>query len=190
MDRLLKFFFEIGTLRKIARAHRQNLLTDDLSDNIASHSYRVAIIAYFLALKEKANVEKVVTMALFHDIGETRSGDQTWTHKRYVHVYEDEILEDQLKGLTSQDKLYKLMLEYQERKTKEAKIAKDADILDQLLLLREYIAQGNQIAPRWLYSKGALKRLYSKTAKDIANKLYEIENPEFWAFSIATDKRR
>jgi len=44
-----RFFLEVGSLRKLARSHRQTLLTDDLSDNIASHSYRVVVIAYMLA---------------------------------------------------------------------------------------------------------------------------------------------
>lgn len=33
LNKLAGFFYEIGTLRKIARSHRQGLLTDDLSDN-------------------------------------------------------------------------------------------------------------------------------------------------------------
>lgn len=51
--KLISFFFEIGTLRKILRSYRQTLLTDDLSDNIASHSYRVSMIGWFLAMAEK-----------------------------------------------------------------------------------------------------------------------------------------
>ena len=50
--KIVNFLFEIGTLRKIPRAHQQVLLTQDLSDNIASHSYRVAMIAWFLAKME------------------------------------------------------------------------------------------------------------------------------------------
>ena len=76
LKKLSLFFYEIGTLRFIGRNHRQTLLTNDISDNIASHSYRVSVIAYFLAKLAKANVKKTVTMALFHDIAETRSGDQ------------------------------------------------------------------------------------------------------------------
>ena len=73
---LAHFLYEIGTLRKIARAHRQTLLTDDLSDNISSHSYRVTIIGWMLAETEKADINKVIKMCLLHDLAESRSNDQ------------------------------------------------------------------------------------------------------------------
>ena len=46
---IANFLFEAGTMRKILRMHRQALLTDDMSDNISTHSFRVVIIGYFLA---------------------------------------------------------------------------------------------------------------------------------------------
>src|SRR3989304_1489360 len=67
---LASFFFELGTLRKILRSHRQTLLTDDLSDNIASHSFRVTLIGWFLAKLEQADPYKVLLMCLFHDFSE------------------------------------------------------------------------------------------------------------------------
>jgi putative hydrolase of HD superfamily len=73
MSSLAKFLFEVGSLRKIARSHRQKFLTDDLSDNIASHSFRVIHIGYLLAKMEKADVSKVMLMCLYHDVGESRS---------------------------------------------------------------------------------------------------------------------
>jgi len=42
--RIASFLFEIGTMRKLIRMHRQALLTDDISDSIASHSYRATEI--------------------------------------------------------------------------------------------------------------------------------------------------
>jgi putative hydrolase of HD superfamily len=71
-----EFLFEVGTLRKTIRAHRQTLLTDDSSDNIASHSFRVIWIGWILSKMEKADPYKVLLMCLAHDTGETRSGDQ------------------------------------------------------------------------------------------------------------------
>src|SRR5690554_5356596 len=107
MKKIVDFLFEIGSLKKIARSHRQSFLTDDLSDNISSHSHRVSVIGYFLAKSEGANIEKVLTMCVFHDVGEARSGDQTWVHKKYVKVFEDEILNDQLKDITKDNSLFK-----------------------------------------------------------------------------------
>ena len=51
-----------------------------------------------------------------------------YVNKRYVKVYEEEILKEQLKGLTENDSLLEIVQEYEERKSKEAKLVKDADL--------------------------------------------------------------
>ena len=89
--KIVDFLFEMGTMRKLPRMHRQTLLTDDISDTIAAHSYRVALIGWFLAKMEKADPYKVVMMCLSHDMAEVRSGDHNYVHKRYVKIFEDEI---------------------------------------------------------------------------------------------------
>lgn len=183
------FAFEIGTLRKLARAHRQTLLTDDLSDNIASHSFRVATIGWLLAQKEKADPYKVTTMCLFHDVPETRSGDQNWVHKKYVKVFEDEIIKDQIKDLPGSNELGKIINEYQERKTIEAKIAKDADLIDQILLLKEYDWQGNKEATVWLKGHQQYDRISTKSAKSLAKEIIK-QKPHSWWNNIWTSNRR
>lgn len=186
---LTNFSFELGTLRKVARAHRQTLLTNDLTDNIASHSFRVSLIGYFLAKQEKANPEKVIKMCLIHDLEESRSGDQNWVNKRYVKVFEEEIREGQLSSLPFSSELLSLSKEYQERKTPEAKIAKDADLLDQILLLCEYRWQGNREAEDWLVGGEQEKMMFSKTAKKIAKTAIN-STPHDWWNDLWTNKRR
>src|SRR3990167_9279189 len=141
--RIANFLFEIGTMRKLPRMHRQTLLTNDDSDTIASHSYRVALIAWILAKEEGADPYKTVMMALLHDMAEARTGDHNCVHKRYIKIFEDEINKDQLGTLPYSD-LEKLVEEYRERKSIESVVAKHADMLDQILLLREYEWQGNK----------------------------------------------
>lgn len=194
-NRLASFLFEIGTIRKIPRGHMQTLLTNDLSDNIASHSYRVSMIGWFLAHIEQADPYKVLSMCIFHDTGEARSGDQNWVHKRYVKVFEDEIMQDQYKGLPGEAELTILGNEYKKRQSKEAIIAKDADLIDQLLLVKEYIWQGNKEAASWLINNKGRKEnthiamLKTKTAKMIAQKIIS-QNPGDWWKNVWTEKRR
>ena len=182
--RIAKFLFEVGTMRKLVRMHRQVLLTDDLSDSIATHSYRVSLIGWFLAKEEKADPYKTVMMCLLHDLGEIRSGDHNWVHKRYVKVFDEEINKEQLGDLPYKD-LKKIVDEYTGRKTKEAILAKDSDLLDQILLLREYEWQGNKEASIWLHGKGKkkmneqLKKLKSASARRLGAAIYK-ENPSDW----------
>ena len=190
---LVAFLFEIGNLRKVIRAHQQTLLSFDLSDTIASHSFRVALIGYFLASQLKTDANKVLKMCLLHDLEETRSSDHNWVHKRYVKVFEEEIMEDQLKNLPTSQELLKISKEYQKRKTLEAKIAKDADLLDEIFLLREYVWQGNKEAKEWL-KEGSQKSqqeklMFTNLAKQIAKEAKK-QDPSFWWENIWTPKRR
>ncbi|MDO8436231.1 MAG: HD domain-containing protein [bacterium] len=186
---LVSFFFEVGNLRRVAREHQQMLLFQDSTDNIASHSFRTTIIGYFLAKELKADADKVIKMCLLHDIEEVRSGDHNWVHKRYVKVYEDEIRKEQLQNLVHAEELLKFSKEYEERKTLEAKIAKDADLLDECFLLNEYIWQGSKEASEWLKNNEQEKRMFTDLAKQIAKEAKNQE-PSFWWKQLWTPNRR
>lgn len=193
ITRAAQFLFEVGTMRKVARMHRQVLFTDDLSDNIATHSFRVAFIGFILAKMEGADWQKVVMMCLLHDTGESRTNDHNWIHKRYVAEAEGQILAEQLSSLPFPE-LAELACEYAERQTKEAIVAKDADVLDQVLLLREYEWQGNKEAAIWLV--GQRKRPYAyldyavtESAKTLGREIYD-QDPSSWWRDLYTRQRR
>jgi putative hydrolase of HD superfamily len=187
--KLVSFFYEIGNLRKVIRAHQQVLLSNDLTDTIAAHSFRVAMIGYFLAKELKADENKVVKMCLLHDLEESRSMDHHWVSKKYVKVFKDEIIEDQLKSHPHSQELVELSKEYKERKTLEAKITKDADLLDEILLLREYAWQGNKEAKQWLKNKTHEKLMSTKLAKEIASEIRK-QPPSLWWKNFWTSKSR
>ncbi len=189
------FLYEVGTMRKLPRMHRQTLLTDDMSDNIATHSYRVAMIGWFLAKQEGADLNKVTMMCLLHDMGEVRTGDHNWIHKRYVKIFDEQIVKEQLGTLPFKE-LEEFAQEYEKRDSKEAMIAKDADIIDQILLLREYEWQGNEEAKKWLYkgdTKGGkgnhISRLKFQSSKDLAKEIYK-QDPSAWWQDLWTSKNR
>ncbi len=193
-EKIVNFLYEVGTMRKLMRVHRQVLLTDDMSDSIASHSYRVALISWFLAKEEGADPYKTVMMCLLHDVGEARSNDHNWVHKKYVKVFEDEIEADQL-GSLPYDDLKKFTDEYHVRESKEAILAKEADTLDQILLLREYEWAGNKEASLWLHGREDIKvnkqleKLTTETGKRIGQAMYDV-NPSDWWVTLATSKNR
>jgi len=194
IKKLIAFFYEIGTLRKVMRSHRQVLLTDDLSDNIASHSFRVALIGYFLAKELAADANKVIKMCLLHDLEETRIGDQNWIHKKYIKIFDDEIRQEQLGNIPHHQELLALSKEFEDRQSLEAKITKDADLLDQVLLLREYQWQGNKEALDWLNldsPKGNQqeRRMSTSLAKEFAEEIKR-QNPSVWWAKLWRGERR
>lgn len=193
-ESIARFLYEIGTMRKLPRMHRQTLLTEDVSDNIASHSYRTTFIGWHLAKIEHADPYKVVMMCLLHDTAEARSGDHNWVHKRYVKIFEDEIAQDQLGALPFND-LIDIREEYETRESKESIIAKDADLLDQILLLKEYEWQGNREAVVWLKGKSGedenrqVLNLRTEGARSLAKAIFN-EDPSSWWNDVWTPKNR
>lgn len=187
---LANFIFEISTLRKTARSHRQTLLTDDLSDNISSHSNQVTVIGIFLAEIEGAKIERVVCMCASHDWPETRSGDHNWIHKIYTQIDTERIIADQF--LLHQSKFMQgIIAEYEERKTLESIIAKDADTIAQAVLLREYAMQGNKEALAWLEGKSNkgpyawADRCKLDSAKELCKVIYDVNPSDWWKSSYA-----
>lgn len=176
-------------MRTIIRSHRQVLLTNDLSDSIASHSFRVTIIGWFLAKMERADANKVLMMCLFHDVNEARSNDHNWLHKSYVKVFEHEINQGQLSGLPFGSDIREVIGEYNERTSLEAKVAKDADLLDQVLLLKEYEHTGNKEAARWLIGKRQGKRFFTPSAKKLVKSIVD-QSPSDWWKDLWTSKNR
>lgn len=190
-----KLFYEIGSLRKVMRAHQQRLLTTDPTDTIAAHSFRTTTIGLMLAIQYEEDIDilKVVVMCLLHDLPETRTNDHHWAQKKYVKTYDMEVLIAQLEELSGSISLLEIMKEYEERITTESIIAKDADLLDQMLLMREYELQGNRQATKWLNEDDGEskteKLMVTTTAKKLA---IEIKNqsPGDWTYGISTSKRR
>ncbi|MBX4200766.1 HD domain-containing protein [Candidatus Parcubacteria bacterium] len=194
-ERIANFLYEIGTMRKLMRMHRQVLMTDDITDTIMSHSYRVAMIGWFLAKEENADPYKTVMMSLLHDMGEIRSNDHNWIHKKYIKIFDEEINEEQLGSLPYPD-LKNLIDEYEKRESKEAILVKDADTLDQILLLREYQWAGSKEAEIWLHGKAGdgktdrqLEKLKTEIGKKIGAAIYKV-NPSDWWGNLWTSKNR
>lgn len=183
---IVKFFYELGCLRFTMRTHYRRLLTRDFSDNIASHSFRVGWVAWFLAKIEGADPEKCAFMGFLHDIPEARTGDTGWVERAYVHEDEKRAAKEQLEGLPFGEELLGLIVEFLEGVTLEAKVAKDADRLDQLLLLKEYEHQGNKEARSWLFldEPGSrpeeLKRLKTEGGRKLAFEILSQSPSDWW----------
>jgi putative hydrolase of HD superfamily len=176
---IVNFLYEVGTAKNIVRSHHQ--VINWSNDTIASHSFRVAIIGLILAEMEKADQDKVVKMCLLHDLAELRTGDANFVNKFYRVESEEKAIYDQWKEIVGGKKIIFLLKEYNKKKSKEAIIAKDADILDQIFLQKEYLSHRPYDFKKWhtnhekkLKTKSGLKiaRLVLKT--EIMDWVYEL----------------
>ncbi|MBI4174593.1 MAG: HD domain-containing protein [Candidatus Aenigmarchaeota archaeon] len=181
MKDISKFIFEVGALKRIKRGW---LKSEGVAnpESVAEHTYRNVIVGYILSKLEGADVEKVVKMCLFHDIPEVRIGDIDKVAQRYVDKSETEIrvLEDQLSALPAgiKDEIMTVMLEFFEKKSKEALIAKDADILELLFQAKEYADVGYTGTEYWIEQNS--KFLTTESAKNIFAEL-KTQNAFSWS---------
>lgn len=78
MKNLLKFFIEVGKLKKIPRKGWV-LIGIKNAETIAAHTFHEAIMVWLLAKQQKTrlNAERVLKTALIHDLCELYAGDMS-----------------------------------------------------------------------------------------------------------------
>ncbi len=175
----IEFLYEVGCLRFISRAWRQFLLPN--AANLAEHTLRVTWIAITIAKYEKADIDKIIKMALVHDLGESRTGDIHYLARVYTKRDEETAITDIMAETIFSKEFVDLWEEYEKRESMEAKIVKDADNLDVDFEIQEQISMGMDLS-KWRENhrrKFVHQSLYTKTAKKIFDMVYSV-NPRDW----------
>lgn len=184
MNNITKFFFELGQLKKVKRSGWWLAGIKD-PESVAEHAFRATIVARILAEMENADVNKVTAMVLFHDVPEARINDLHKVGARYIDFgkAEKESLKEQVERLPKKiaDELVALFDEMQECKTKEAIIAKDADLLECAIQAKEYLEQNYKDCENWIYNVG--KQLRTSSAKKVF-KLMKKTNANSWWYGL------
>lgn len=175
---LIDFLFEVGNLAQTPRSGFHYL--GGGGQSVAEHSHRAAIVGYVIAIKEGADSNKVVKMCLFHDLAESRTNDLSWVNQQYVTADEKAALEDSLANLPEEirKEVTSLLQEYDKRETIEAKVTKDADIIELILRLKELADSSNKMALDWV--PHVQKRITTPTAKKIAEQILQKRSDEWW----------
>ncbi len=66
----------MNTFEAMKRNTRHSWLSDGRHESVAEHSWRITVMAYFIKDEfPEADIDKVIKMCLFHDIGEAFTGD-------------------------------------------------------------------------------------------------------------------
>lgn len=142
LKKILKVFLTLQWAKELPRQGFIALgFKRNEADSVAAHSWTTAMLAYLLAVEmkkrgEKVNPERVIKMALFHDMAETIVGDVGTFVKGMAKgafaPIEEEGLKWLVKDLPNNKEIVELVEEYMQRKTLEARICKVADNLDAL----------------------------------------------------------
>lgn len=176
MRRDIEFLFEVGSMGNMPRGWRQHLAMDCASN--LEHSFRVALIALMLARKEGVkDEEKVLKMALLHDLAETRTSDLSYVQKVYGTMDEDRALADLFAGTVLEYLRESVIKEYEERKSPESRIVKDADNLDIDIELKELEERGSKLREKWKAMRRYVRdeKLYTRSAKELWDALQDAD---------------
>ena len=186
---LVKFLFEAGQLKQVKRSGWWIINIKD-PENVAEHSFRCAIVGYVLSKMEKCNTEKVVLMCLFQDLPEARITDLHKVAHRYIDVRkaEKEAFREQMERLPkeSADELTKLFMEFSSDSSKEGVVARDADLLENVLSAKEYYDLGHKEAARWIHH---IRKLIKTQSAMTLLKTIEKTNSKEWSFGLKKSER-
>jgi putative hydrolase of HD superfamily len=177
----VNLFAEAGLLKKIKRSGWWVTGIKD-PESVAEHCFRCAVMGYYMAHLEKVSPFKVLVMTLFNDIHESRINDLHKMGHYYIDFKDAEkrVFKDQMSKLDAKvgSELSALRKEYDEQKTKESIVARDADILECLIQAKEYYDNGHTKAKKFFQvAPGHLK---TKTAQKLWNKMKSWDSGKWW----------
>ncbi len=142
---LLDFIIFIGKSKKILRTGwvREKIVDPE---SVAEHSFRVSVLSMAIAERFGLDKEKLIQMAILHDLGELITGDLVWSRGTKIDIkkrQKKEKLEKEgiikIFKLIDEDNQYaSLYDEMIERKTDEAKFFWQLDKLEMAIQSLEY----------------------------------------------------
>ena len=178
---IAKFLYEMGQLKRVKRSGWWIAGVKD-PETVAEHSFRTAVIAYLLACLEGVDPGKAVLMALFHDLPETRTNDAHRIVRRYAEWenVDKKAINEQCTRLPDEmaKQMKTLFEEFEKEVSTEAKVVRDADLLECIVQAREYQALGYGDVIDWIFN--AQKALKTDSAKRIAVESINTEPKEWW----------
>ena len=178
---IINFLAEAGQLKRVKRSGWWVIGIKD-PESVAEHCFRCAVLGYILAKMEKADPYKVAMMALFNDIHEARINDLHKMGHSYIDFREAEmkVFKEQMALLPAimGVELSALRGEYDKQSSKEAVVARDADILECVFQAKEYLESGSKDAQSFI--DVGKKYLKCRSAKLLVKSMRSWKSKDWW----------
>lgn len=181
LKNIINFLAEAGQLKRVKRSGWWVAGIKD-PESVAEHSFRCAVIGYILAKVEKVNPYKVLLMTLLNDIHEARINDLHKIGCRYINFKkaEGKVYKEQLKLLPEiiRAEFSSMRNDYDKQNSKEAIVARDADILECIMQAKEYSDFGFKQTKSFIVV--GKKFLKTKGAKSLLKSIESWDYKEWW----------
>lgn len=134
-ENVIKFYVTCNKLKNIIRTGWKDWKVNrDRIESVAEHVYGVQMLALAIYSEYQYDIDimKVIMMLAIHELEETKIGDLTHFQisKEEKEIMGHKAVEEILSGLVTGNEIKQLILEFDERKTKEAKFAHLCDKLE------------------------------------------------------------
>lgn len=177
LKEIIEFSKLIGKLKKIERTGWVTGPGIKNPESVADHTFRTVALAMVIADIKKLDAEKMMRMALLHDLGEAITGDfDFYAKKRFtadeIEQKEGEAILRILSTLPGElrSNYLEIWKEYRKQETTEARFVKEIDRIEMIFQAWEYEKEG--------YDKERLERFWEKTKPLIRDpdikKLFEL----------------
>lgn len=178
MSQYAKYLHEVGMLNDTPRSGFAFLGAGEQS--VAEHIFRMMHVAFVLARMSEAKIDELhlLRLVMFHDLPEARTADHNYVNRRYVTEDLDKLLADGAREWVAGAEIVGCIREFEKGETPEARMAKDADQLELLLMLKKLGDLGNSHVGDWITP--LLARLKTEPGKQLAQEILTTRWDEWW----------
>ena len=175
---LESFFQKVLELKSIPRQGWKDKLDMDDVESVADHSYSTAIMSMVLSDLEGLNTEKIIKMALLHDLAESIIGDITpdkMNGMRKINI-ENKAMTQILENLPSNVSQQYIVLwdDFQKNSSREANFLHEIDKLEMVFQAKFYLDKGISKEKLRSFFKTANNEIKNKQLRSILSRILEL----------------
>ena len=171
------FFQKVLELKNISRQGWKEKLGIINLESVADHSYSITVMSMVLSDLEGLNTEKIIRMALLHDLAESVIGDiiPNDITKNEKISKENLAMKQILKKLPNKiaESYFKIWNEYQKNSSQEACLLHDIDKLEMAFQAKFYQNKGISKEKLQTFFNTAKKEIKSKNLRNILSNFME-----------------
>ena len=172
---LFDFFYLVLELKKVPRKGWKSKANIERPESVADHSYGTAIMAMVLSDLQKLDTQKIIKMALLHDLAETITGDfmPEEISKEIKNTSESDAMKEILSKLPENmaEEYSKIWQEYIQANTKESTLLHDIDKMEMAIQAAKYSSEGISNEKLSLFIDSAKKEIRSKELLEMLDTL-------------------
>ena len=172
-----KFFEKVLELKNVPRQGWKEKLEIDNPESVADHSYSTTVLSMILSDMKGLDTEKIIRMALLHDLAESIIGDITPEHitKNEKITKENHAIKQILKNLPDSitEPYFEIWNDYQKKLSKEAILLHDIDKLEMAFQAKFYQKKGISKEKLKIFFDTAKMEIKDKKLRDILSNIIE-----------------